>query len=273
MDLLPDLRVYAGGIRGEATGATPGGRHEGAAAPGGTNCPDMTLLCRGGAIADCGCRVPCDCATRKPAGRGRQRTASGGTWHSIGPLPTPYDSGLVTVASADPAQPLLYLDAPGITGYVVNKMGEHDPIRSYTADDLKVSTDGGHTWQSAPASQTRPRLRTHPGLLGTLADGSVVVGCVPDGGTDPYAPAGQDDDKQVTLYAWKVGDSAWRQLAPTFYLGLNTLVITSTGGKQTLWVTNSVVTPLALPTSTISQRPIYHVPTGDLYHVLRFRLP
>jgi hypothetical protein len=195
---------------------------------------------------------------------------AGTTWHRVGQLPTPYDDGLVTVATADPAQPLLYLDAPGITGYAVDRLtGARSPFPSYLADDLKVSADGGHTWQSAPATGIPTGLRTFPGLLGTLADGSIVVGCVPDFGARPVPPTspfGTGTNDPVTLYAWKLGDPTWRQLTPALAQGLNSLVITTAGGQDTLWVTNTTFHTTQQPGSTFYEPPTH-------YHILRLRLP
>ncbi len=193
----------------------------------------------------------------------------GATWHRVGQLPTPFDDGLVTVATTDPAQPLLYLNAPRITGYTVDRVtGERYPYSSYLADDLKASTDGGHTWQSAPTAGIPTRLRTYPGLLGTLSDGSIVVACVPDFGAMavPWNPFGVGTNASVTLYAWKLGAPTWRQLTPALEQGLNSLVITTAGDQDTLWVTNTTFHTTPQPKGTFYEPPTH-------YHILRFRLP
>jgi DNA-directed RNA polymerase specialized sigma24 family protein len=215
---------------------------------------------------------------RSPTQLSLWRSDDGGaTWRQIGPLPTPHALGLLALPTANSAQPLLYLDAPRITGYATNKMGESVPSLSYLADDVKVSTDGGSTWQSAPTGGASTRLRPIFGLLGTLADGSIVVGCVPDGGTDPFAPAGQDIANHVTLYAWRLGDPTWRQLASELssgYLGtgIETLVITHVDGHEILWATNRVLTPRTVATEDTRHAIPPQIVQDTIYHVWRFQL-
>jgi hypothetical protein len=194
---------------------------------------------------------------------------AGATWQRVGQLPTPYDDGLVVAPVTGQSQPLLYLDAPHITGYTTTKMGAPEPIPSFTADDLRVSGDGGRTWQSAPSAGISSTQRTYPGLLGTLADGSIVVGCLPPGNDLASLATGAP----ITLFTWKTGASSWQQLGPRLDNGLDTVVITTANGRQTLWVTNRTQVRLPLPTVVLDPATNrVWVPTGTQYYVFRYRL-
>jgi hypothetical protein len=174
---------------------------------------------------------------------------AGASWQRVAILPTPYDDGFAVAPIAGQAQPLLYLDAPHITSYWTDKLDNKQPTLSYTADDLRMSTDGGRTWQSAPTAGIPSAQRTSPGLLGVLADGSIVVGCLPPG-TDPNGPIGQGMNRTITLFTWRAGASAWQQLGPNLDHGVDSFVITTTNGQQTLWVTT------ALPSRRVKLWPI-----------------
>jgi photosystem II stability/assembly factor-like uncharacterized protein len=107
------------------------------------------------------------------------------------------------------------------------------PVPQVRAGDpgIVYSTDGGHTWQHAPASglagpdttQFYPNAATGP--VGTLADGS-VLGVFPT--------------KTLTFIfaAWKPGDNAWHALTPELKQAIQVLsfsALVGADGKLTFW--------------------------------------
>jgi hypothetical protein len=101
--------------------------------------------------------------------------------------------------------------APVTTSIVTDKMGGHYPIFSQAPSDIKVSMDGGATWQSAPTQgiPSDHAVYIQMGLLGALSDGSVVIDVIPPSTSDP---ADSSNFEGSDLYAWKPGDSGWRRI-------------------------------------------------------------
>lgn len=135
---------------------------------------------------------------------------AGVDWTLVGPAP---DSRLhLSLNSA--GQPVLFLPP-----FTLQRS-------SVTAVDAQFSLDGGNTWRNAPALNGQ---WNNTGILGTLSDGSMVVG---------YSDS---KTQKNHLFAWKPGDAAWHQLAGDYqgtpqYL----LVVPSGNGHQTLWLVTLV---------------------------------
>lgn len=153
------------------------------------------------------------------------RSDDGGAhWLQVGDLPATVSEGLIAVDGGDKGVPLLYDDLP-----VVNSQG-HALSVSQGPADLRVSSDGGKTWTQAPVAGMRSPQGAVTPPLGVLSDGSIVVG------QSAGAPGGLTV-LQTTLYAWKAGDAAWRQVSgPLNYQFKSVLVARSgNGGDGTLW--------------------------------------
>ncbi|HEX6817934.1 MAG TPA: hypothetical protein VF120_06125, partial [Ktedonobacterales bacterium] len=96
------------------------------------------------------------------------------------------------------------------------------------ATQFEVSADGGVTWTAAPTNGLLPASQMEPMLQGTLADGSVLVE-----GPRP-SPSGLS---ALVFYAWKVGQSTWRQVALGVVSGrLLAISAPDASGHQALWV-------------------------------------
>lgn len=141
---------------------------------------------------------------------------AGAHWTQAGTLPTPNIRGmLITQSKADDKQ-LLYAMLPRTTNMQTVKGSNvypKVPVWSSDIADLKVSADGGTTWESAPNAGIPADLKPvnqygTMNMLGTLSDGSVVMEFIAKSASDDFAGA--------TLFAWKRGDSAWRQIAPPY---------------------------------------------------------
>ncbi len=139
---------------------------------------------------------------------------AGATWHRAGPLPMPgYASiqSFVVSSQGSRAMPLVYVFIPtGLGG----------------PGDLKVSADGGATWQSAPDDGIVSSLYTFTGPLAVLSDGSVLAGVQRPVNTPPYLA--------TALYRWKPGEAAWHQVSPAV-TGTPVYVLV-TGQPETIWL-------------------------------------
>jgi anti-sigma factor RsiW len=139
-------------------------------------------------------------------------TDAGAHWTQAETLPTPNARGMFLTKDTASGKQLLYAALPRTTGTSPDKMGGKYFTFSADATDLKVSTDGGETWESAPSAGIPAGMRAANygtgmvGMLGTLHDGSVVVEFIAGSVQDPFAGG--------TLFAWKRGDTKWRQIAP-----------------------------------------------------------
>jgi hypothetical protein len=156
------------------------------------------------------------------------RSDDGGAhWSRVGDLPATISEGLMAVDGGDGGKggPLLYDDLP-----VVQSQG-HALSVSQGPANLRASADGGKTWTQAPVtgmSAAQNAAVTPP--LGTLADGSIVVG------QSAGAPGGLTV-LQTTLYAWKAGDTSWRQISGPLNYQLTSLLVahSGSGSDGTLW--------------------------------------
>jgi hypothetical protein len=159
---------------------------------------------------------------------------AGAHWTSLGNLATHGERGIMLVNDPRSGVPLLYmaLPQPQTTSFATDKMGHKYPLISAAPDAVKVSADGGRTWTAAP-SQGIPAGQVPwfaRGLTGVLPDGSVVVEFIP--------LAAQADVCGSTLYAWKRGDAAWRQLAPPITDEVGSMLVTSSnsGDLGAIWL-------------------------------------
>ncbi|HEX9069159.1 MAG TPA: sialidase family protein, partial [Ktedonobacterales bacterium] len=114
---------------------------------------------------------------------------AGAHWSFVAVWPLTSFGAPLAVPQAGSATPLLY------TG--------PDPSNKSQPVGLRVSADGGLTWQIAPTTDLDPRVATgmESGIKGVLPDGSVIVSF--EGRTGNTG----------ALYAWKRGASGWRFLA------------------------------------------------------------
>jgi hypothetical protein len=152
------------------------------------------------------------------------RSDDGGAhWSRVGDLPATVSEGLIVVDGGDKGVPLLYDDLP-----VVNSQG-HALSVSQGPADLRVSADGGKTWTQAPVTGMRSAQDAVTPLLGTLSDGSIVVG--------QSTPAPGLIMVTTTLYAWKVGDTSWRQISGPLNTPPKSLLVehSGNGSDGTLW--------------------------------------
>jgi hypothetical protein len=152
---------------------------------------------------------------------------AGGHWSRVGTLPFPNEHSIQAIAHPG-AEPLLYAYLSKTVGTTTNKMGDHNPVPSDAADDLKVSADGGKTWKAAPLQGAPTAAKPCYAPMGLLDDGSVIV---------PFTPQGAESPDHMTFYAWKMGDASWRQVTPTVtQLWGESLVVTQSDGKDILWL-------------------------------------
>lgn len=137
---------------------------------------------------------------------------AGATWVKVRQLAPPNERGMALTQSRATGATLLYMAAPTTTSQATDKMGGKYPVFSQAPSDVKVSADGGVTWQSAP---TKGIPHGHAaylqmGLLGTLSDGSVVIDVIPPSTTNLNDSFSSSNFEGSDLYAWKPGDSGWR---------------------------------------------------------------
>ncbi len=182
---------------------------------------------------------------------------AGAHWSQVGTLPGNTDDGMV-VAQGRSGAPLLYINMPTLMGggsTLWPRSGGGGGPGSPAA--IQVSADGGKTWQNAP-TQGLPSGTDDPGgpPLGILKDGSLLYAfsgpprANPTPQATPTIPPAIDESGATptfVFYAWKSGDASWQRVTPTFAGNVQAVQVTSTGGKQTIWVvisqvTNSVIT-------------------------------
>jgi hypothetical protein len=155
---------------------------------------------------------------------------SGAHWTRVSTLSTPDERNLFLTTDAASGKQLLYTMLPRITSLATDKMGGKYPIFSADPANLKVSADGGKTWQNAPSNGIPADLKldSNTGILGTLHDGTVVVefSVTSAQGTRVGTPSAFSPPSTAsavsmpgyfaggTLFAWKRGDTQWHQIAP-----------------------------------------------------------
>lgn len=144
---------------------------------------------------------------------------AGASWRPvIGSFPDNGYTSMQVIDRSGNTVPLLYIALSGQDGT--------SPTGSAT--QFMVSTDGGVTWTAAPTNGLLPPSQMEPMLQGTLADGSILVE-----GPRP-SPSGPS---ALVFYAWKDGQSAWRQVAPGVVSGrLLAITAPDANGHQALWV-------------------------------------
>lgn len=152
--------------------------------------------------------TPITCDFRQQAARTLWHSVDGGTtWVKVGQLATPNEVGVALARDETTGSTLLYLAQPVTTSFTKDKIGESIPNLSHSPSDVKVSTDSGATWQSAPTAGI-PSDRTAYWLVGlfvSLSDGSIVIEVIPSSTADSVGNFQGGD-----LYAWKPGDAGWR---------------------------------------------------------------
>jgi hypothetical protein len=187
---------------------------------------------RGSALFAVTSSTACAYNAQKPLTLWRSDDA-GAHWSRQGALATPNVRGTLITHAQGTDRALLYMALPRTAEMATDKEGGQYPIFSAAPSDLKVSADGGKTWDSAPATGIPAGLKPYydMGLIGTLSDGSVVV--------DFVAQDRQENFEGSTLFAWKPGDASWRQLAPPVTWEADALlaIAGSKPGADTLYLT------------------------------------
>jgi hypothetical protein len=148
--------------------------------------------------------TPTNCDFREQVARTLWHSVdAGATWVKVRQLATPNEEGMALAHDHTTGATLLYMAAPVMTSNTKDKMGDSIPVFSQAPSDVKVSADGGATWQSAPTKGIPSNYAAFfgVGLLGPLSDGSVVIDVI---------GAFSDNFQGSDLYAWKPGDSGWR---------------------------------------------------------------
>lgn len=143
---------------------------------------------------------------------------AGASWHRVGPVPFSDVSNMAVVAR-NGGDPLLYL-ATAVSS--ASAVGGLDGA-------FVVSADGGATWRQVPRVGLPDDVE--PSILGVLSDGSILAR------SPSPSPSGPTT---FTLYAWRDGDTAWRQVtSPITADGI--LTVTSAGtGHDAIWAVNSL---------------------------------
>lgn len=135
---------------------------------------------------------------------------AGASWRQAGPLPGNVQSFIVS-SQGDRPMPLVYMTVDG-SGSIPS--------------EVKVSSDGGVTWSTAPEPVAQYSPLYISGLWGVLSDGTLLAGILrPEAEytySDPY------------MYRWKPGDTAWHEVSPDFIHGLTYLLIF--GQPETIWM-------------------------------------
>lgn len=140
----------------------------------------------------------------------------GASWQRRAPL----ESAVVSHMRANvlDGAPVLYMNVPTI------KRVSRTFSEEYSPSEFIVSTDGGKTLQRAPATGIPDGVKPDPIQIAITRDGTLVGAFNVPGGT--------------TLYAWKPGDTSWRQLSALLPGGqAGALMFTAPdGGPLIYWV-------------------------------------
>ena len=112
----------------------------------------------------------------------------------------------------------LSLMAVNVSGQAQPVLIDRGPVGDpRSSSGLHFSLDSGQTWQSIPALPGQGLANN--GILGVLGDGAIV------------------EQAKTGFYAWKAGDSTWRQVAPALAgAAVGELVRSESNGRETLYV-------------------------------------
>ncbi len=161
------------------------------------------------------------------------RSLNGGaSWLRVGPTPSANVTGLTVVDTSDPTRPLLYAYMPA------SKAIPHTVQVVDSPDALQVSADLGAHWSHAPTTGF-PNASAPANPLGTLHDGSVVVA---------VSTANSNGGVSERFYAWKSGDTSWRQVAAQVDNPVTqVLIIPTKAGHDAFWALTQITSPVFTP--------------------------
>lgn len=152
----------------------------------------------------------------------------GVTWARVGTLPAPNIRGLVATGGGDAAPITLYANMPATVGTSVDNLGYTVPVLSDVLGDLRASTDGGKTWQQAPAAGIGGGLLPGAQPAGVLSNGALLM---------PFTAAGSADGGNPAYYAWAAGAGRWTLIASSDGLAApQSVLVMPIGGHDVLWV-------------------------------------
>ncbi len=120
---------------------------------------------------------------------------AGGTWTHSAELPTPVAENMTVTPGVDAAHPLVYIYMPAAIS------SQHTVQVQNDQTSLRVTADGGQTWQPAP-TQGFPNATGVAVPIGVSSDGAILVA----------GAAQQSANATSALYAWKAGQTSWRQV-------------------------------------------------------------
>ena len=109
----------------------------------------------------------------------------------------------------------------------------------WAADVAQVSLDGGQTWRSAPTAGIASRYVPIALVKGYLADGSIV-----EMYADSSTAIAYGKPATVALFAWRVGDTSWRQVTPPITVTAWQFTVAyatpgSNGGPDRYWIVDT----------------------------------
>lgn len=179
-------------------------------AHGAANVCDYTLSATGATVFAVTTTATCDFRSQAPLTLWRSGDA-GATWTKVTRLATPNERGMALAQNPTTGATLLYMGMPRTASLAKDKMGGTYAVFSQSPSDVRVSSDGGVTWRTAPTKGIPAGYVAflQLGLLGTLKDGSVVIDVIPPSTAQPGDESNFDGSD---LYAWTPGDAGWRKI-------------------------------------------------------------
>ncbi|HET9981591.1 MAG TPA: sialidase family protein [Ktedonobacterales bacterium] len=151
---------------------------------------------------------------------------AGAHWARIASLPADQVPGTANLAAASAAAGKTIL-------YIVTYSA---PLGDIAPANVRVSSDGGKTWQNAPAVGVPNGQRAAPSAAMTRGDGSIVLLF-----RTPQVNIAFDEGilHDAAYYAWTPGAGSWTRLTPTFdALAVEQTWITPANGAkplETIW--------------------------------------